>query len=54
MVWAVSLSTTNLITRSLSPVLHVVAFRVSKDPVGLRPQNLNCALPPQRIQQGYT
>ena len=31
-----------------------IAFRVSKNPVSLRPQSSNCALPLYRIQQGYT
>jgi hypothetical protein len=35
-----------LIPHSLPPGLKHMAFRVSKDPVSLRPQNLNCALPP--------
>ncbi len=48
MIWAVSLSTMKLIPHSLTPVLIVMAFRVSIGKVSLRPLNQNCALPPQQ------
>jgi len=55
MVWVVSLWTMKVIPHSLTPVFSEnMAFRVSKSPVSLRPKNLNCALPPRFIRQGYT
>ena len=43
MVWVVSLLTMKVIPHSLTPVFNeIMAFRVSKDPVDLRPENLNC------------
>ena len=54
MVWAVSLSTMDLITHSLTPGLGLMAFKVWLKLVGYYPPNSSRALPPLVNIRGCT
>ena len=54
MVWALSLSTTKLIPRSLTPVVPHTAFRVSNGLVSLSPLSKTVLYRHMLFSQGYT